>query len=137
MTQALTKEVIGELSAHRVFRRRRSPRHGPRGTPAWRSAPGGADVGWLRSASAGAWAGLCQRSLESFHPGAAVRPPVRVHGDLGLGTWTYFGGHDPEDAEHEIGDEATDLSLHPNSPGYRLILNNVLFPAAKKKTLKT
>ncbi len=60
-----------------------------------------------------------------------------VHGNVGEGTFTYFGGHDPEDPEHQIGDPATDLSLHPNSPGYRLILNNVLFPAAKKKTLKT
>lgn len=60
-----------------------------------------------------------------------------VHGNAGEGTFTYFGGHDPEDPEHQIGDEPTDLSLHPNSPGYRLILNNVLFPAAKKKTLKT
>jgi len=60
-----------------------------------------------------------------------------LHGALGEGTWTYFGGHDPEDPEHQIGDPPTDLALHPNSPGYRLILNNVLFPAAKKKTLKT
>ena len=60
-----------------------------------------------------------------------------LHGNLGEGTWTYFGGHDPEDPEHQIGDPSTDLSLHPNSPGYRLILNNVLFPAAKKQTLKT
>jgi hypothetical protein len=60
-----------------------------------------------------------------------------VHGNLGEGTWTYFGGHDPEDAEHQIGDPQTDLALHPNSPGYRLILNNVLFPAAKKQKLKT
>jgi hypothetical protein len=60
-----------------------------------------------------------------------------VHGDLGEGTFTYLGGHDPEDPEHEIGNAPTDLSLHPNSPGYRLILNNVLFPAAKKKKLKT
>jgi hypothetical protein len=60
-----------------------------------------------------------------------------VHGNLGEGTWTYFGGHDPEDPEHQIGDPQTDLSLHPNSAGYRLILNNVLFPAAKKKKLKT
>jgi hypothetical protein len=60
-----------------------------------------------------------------------------IHGNLGEGTWTYFGGHDPEDAEHQIGDPQTDLALHPNSPGYRLILNNVLFPAAKKKKLKT
>ena len=60
-----------------------------------------------------------------------------LHGNVGEGTFTYFGGHDPEDPEHQIGDAPTDLSLHPNSPGYRLILNNVLFPAAKKKTLKT
>jgi len=60
-----------------------------------------------------------------------------VHGTLGEGTWTFFGGHDPEDPEHQIGDAPTALALHPNSPGYRLILNNVLFPAAKKQTLKT
>jgi hypothetical protein len=60
-----------------------------------------------------------------------------LHGSLGEGTWTYYGGHDPEDPEHQIGDPPTDLALHPNSPGYRLILNNVLFPAAKKQTLKT
>ncbi len=60
-----------------------------------------------------------------------------IHGDRGQGTWTFFGGHDPEDPQHAIGDAPTDLSLHPHSPGYRLILNNVLFPAAKKKELKT
>jgi hypothetical protein len=60
-----------------------------------------------------------------------------LHGDRGQGTWTFFGGHDPEDPQHQIGDAPTDLSLHPHSPGYRLILNNVLFPAAKKKELKT
>jgi hypothetical protein len=60
-----------------------------------------------------------------------------VHGDYGKGTWTYLGGHDPEDPQHAIGNPPTDLSLHRNSPGYRLILNNVLFPAAKKKPLKT
>ena len=60
-----------------------------------------------------------------------------IHGDYGKGTWTYYGGHDPEDPEHAIGNPPTDLSLHKNSPGYRLILNNVLFPAAKKKPLKT
>jgi hypothetical protein len=60
-----------------------------------------------------------------------------IHGDYGKGTWTFYGGHDPEDPQHGIGDQATDLSLHKNSPGYRLILNNVLFPAAKKKPLKT
>jgi hypothetical protein len=60
-----------------------------------------------------------------------------IHGERGQGTWTYYGGHDPEDPQHQIGDPPTDLSLHPHSPGYRLILNNVLFPAAKKKELKT
>jgi hypothetical protein len=60
-----------------------------------------------------------------------------IHGDLGKGTWTFFGGHDPEDPQHQIGDPPTDLSLHPHSAGYRLILNNVLFPAAKKRELKT
>jgi len=60
-----------------------------------------------------------------------------IHGKFGEGTWTYYGGHDPEDPEHQIGDPPTDLALHPNSPGYRLILNNVLFPAARKKKLKT
>ncbi len=60
-----------------------------------------------------------------------------IHGTYAEGTWTFLGGHDPEDPQHQIGDAPTDLSLHPNSPGYRLILNNVLFPAAKKKTLKT
>ncbi|MDK9699805.1 MAG: asparagine synthetase B [bacterium] len=60
-----------------------------------------------------------------------------IHGILGKGTWTFFGGHDPEDYRHRVGDPPTDLNLHRNSPGYRLILNNVLFPAAKKKELKT
>ncbi len=60
-----------------------------------------------------------------------------IHGTLGKGTWTFYGGHDPEDYQHMVGEEPTDLALHPNSPGYRLILNNVLFPAAKKKKQKT
>ncbi len=60
-----------------------------------------------------------------------------IHGTLGMGTWTFYGGHDPEDYEHRVGDPPTDLNLHPNSPGYRLILNNILFPAAKKKKRKT
>ena len=60
-----------------------------------------------------------------------------IHGKQGNGTWTFYGGHDPEDYQHRVGDPKTDLSLHPNSPGYRLILNNILFPAAKKKKLKT
>ena len=60
-----------------------------------------------------------------------------IHGEYGKGTWTFYGGHDPEDYQHNIGDPPTELSLHPTSPGYRLILNNVLFPAAKKKPRKT
>jgi hypothetical protein len=60
-----------------------------------------------------------------------------IHGEMGQGTWTFYGGHDPEDYQHFVGDPFTDLSLHPNSPGYRLILNNILFPAAKKKKRKT
>ena len=60
-----------------------------------------------------------------------------IHGKHGQGTWTFYGGHDPEDHTHRVNDPTTDLSLYPNSPGYRLILNNVLFPAAKKKKQKT
>ena len=60
-----------------------------------------------------------------------------IHGIFGKGFWTFYGGHDPEDYRHYVNDPETDLSLHPNSPGYRLILNNVLFPAAKKKKRKT
>lgn len=60
-----------------------------------------------------------------------------IHGDFGKGTWTFLGGHDPEDYQHLVGDPPTNLNLHPNSPGYRLILNNILFPAAKKEKRKT
>ena len=60
-----------------------------------------------------------------------------IHSTFGFGTWTFYGGHDPEDYQHFVGDPPTDLTLHPNSPGYRLILNNILFPAAKKKPQKT
>jgi hypothetical protein len=60
-----------------------------------------------------------------------------IHGEQGKGFWTFYGGHDPEDYRHLVGDPPTDLNLYPNSPGYRLILNNVLFPAAKKKKQKT
>lgn len=60
-----------------------------------------------------------------------------IHGEVGKGMFTYFGGHDPEDFRHQVGDAPTVLDLHPNSPGFRLILNNVLFPAAKKKKQKT
>jgi hypothetical protein len=60
-----------------------------------------------------------------------------LHGNYGRGTFTFYGGHDPEDYQHAVGDPPTDLALHKNSPGYRLILNNILFPAAKKKQQKT
>ncbi|GAB1309128.1 hypothetical protein KH5_18110 [Urechidicola sp. KH5] len=60
-----------------------------------------------------------------------------IHGTKGKGMFTFYGGHDPEDYSHRVGDPKTELDLHPNSPGYRLILNNVLFPAAKKKKQKT
>lgn len=60
-----------------------------------------------------------------------------IHGNYGRGTFTFYGGHDPEDYQHAVGDPKTELNRFPHSPGYRLILNNVLFPAAKKKKLKT
>lgn len=67
----------------------------------------------------------------------ALNTAKYIHGELGQGTWTFYPGHDPEDYQHRVGDPPTDLNLHPNSPGYRLILNNILFPAAKKKKQKT
>ncbi len=60
-----------------------------------------------------------------------------MHSIYGNGFWTFYSGHDPEDYQHTVGEQPTDLNLHPNSPGYRLILNNILFPAAKKKKQKT
>jgi len=60
-----------------------------------------------------------------------------IHGNIGKGTFTFYGGHDPEDYQHKVGDPETILDLFKNSPGYRLILNNILFPAAQKKELKT
>jgi hypothetical protein len=60
-----------------------------------------------------------------------------IHGEMGKGTWTFFGGHDPEDYQHHVGEPPTDLNLHPNSPGFRLILNNILFPSAQKSKQKT
>lgn len=66
-----------------------------------------------------------------------IREAKYIHGILGKGFWTFYGGHDPEDYQHQVGEEHTDLHQHPNSAGYRLILNNVLFPAAKKKKQKT
>ncbi|MFM9013193.1 MAG: asparagine synthetase B, partial [Gemmatimonadota bacterium] len=80
----------------------------------------------------------------TLKPGATVlaqeegAPWVKyLHGSYGRGSWTYLGGHDPEDPQHNIGAPPTDLARHPNSPGYRLILPTVLVPAAKKKTLTT
>jgi hypothetical protein len=67
----------------------------------------------------------------------ALQEARYIHGTYGQGTWTFYGGHDPEDYQHFVHEEPTDLNLFPNSPGYRLILNNVLFPAAKKKKQKT
>lgn len=67
----------------------------------------------------------------------AVNEARYIHGDFGKGMWTFYGGHDPEDYQHRVEEPPTDLSLYPNSAGYRLILNNVLFPAAKKKHQKT
>jgi hypothetical protein len=68
---------------------------------------------------------------------AALNEAKYIHGEMGKGTWTFYGGHDPEDYQHMVGEPPTDLNLHPNSPGYRLILNNILFPSAKKSKLKT
>lgn len=67
----------------------------------------------------------------------AAKEDKYIHGIFGKGFWTFYGGHDPEDYQHRVGEEPTDLNLYPNSPGYRLILNNILFPAAKKKKRKT
>ncbi len=67
----------------------------------------------------------------------SIREAKYIHGVYGKGFWTFYGGHDPEDYQHMVGEEPTDLNLHPQSPGYRLILNNILFPAAKKKKQKT
>jgi hypothetical protein len=66
-----------------------------------------------------------------------IKEAKYIHGVLGKGFWTFYGGHDPEDYQHVVNEEPTDLNQHPNSPGYRLILNNILFPAAKKKKQKT
>lgn len=66
-----------------------------------------------------------------------IKEAKYLHGVLGKGFYTFYGGHDPEDYQHTVGEEPTDLNLHPSSPGYRLILNNILFPAAKKKKQKT
>jgi len=80
---------------------------------------------------------LIKRSVVILGEDPAHTEAKYIHGNLGQGTFTFLGGHDPEDYQHAVGDPPTDLALHVNSPGYRLILNNVLFPAAKKKKLKT
>lgn len=72
--------------------------------------------------------------LGETKPASEVR---YIHNNFGKGFWTFYGGHDPEDYRHYVNDPETDLNLHPNSPGYRLILNNILFPAARKKERKT
>lgn len=80
---------------------------------------------------------LIKKNVLILGEAKALNEARYIHGNHGKGTWTFYGGHDPEDYEHRVEDPPTDLSLHPNSPGYRLILNNILFPAAKKKKQKT
>jgi hypothetical protein len=80
---------------------------------------------------------LIKKSIIILAERAGTDQVKYIHGNLGRGTFTFYGGHDPEDYQHAVGDPPTDLSLYKNSPGYRLILNNVLFPAAKKKKQKT
>jgi hypothetical protein len=80
---------------------------------------------------------LIKRSVVILGEDPAHTEVKYLHGNLGMGTFTFLGGHDPEDYQHSVGDPPTDLALHVTSPGYRLILNNILFPAAKKKTMKT
>jgi uncharacterized membrane protein YgcG len=82
--------------------------------------------------------------ISKLKPGVTIMGELKtanearyIHGEFGKGQWTFYGGHDPEDYQHSPNEPPTDLSLHPNSPGYRLILNNILFPAAKKKKQKT
>lgn len=80
---------------------------------------------------------LIKKSVYILGEKAGSNQVKYIHGNFGRGTFTFYGGHDPEDYQHAVGDPPTDLSLHKNSPGYRLILNNILFPAAKKKEQKT
>jgi hypothetical protein len=80
---------------------------------------------------------LIKRSVVIMAEKAGADEVKYIHGNVGKGTFTFLGGHDPEDYQHLVGDPPTELSLHKNSPGYRLILNNILFPAAKKKKQKT
>lgn len=80
---------------------------------------------------------LIKKSVVIMGERAGTDQVKYIHGNYGRGTFTFYAGHDPEDYQHAVGDPPTDLSLHKNSPGYRLILNNILFPAAKKKKQKT
>lgn len=80
---------------------------------------------------------LIKNSVVNLGERAGTDQVKYIHGNFGRGTFTFYGGHDPEDYQHAVGDPPTDLSLFKNSPGYRLILNNILFPAAKKKEQKT
>lgn len=80
---------------------------------------------------------LVKKSVYILAERAGTDQAKYIHGNFGRGTFTFYGGHDPEDYQHAVGDPPTDLSLYKNSPGYRLILNNILFPAAKKKEQKT
>jgi hypothetical protein len=81
--------------------------------------------------------GLIKSEVLILGENKSISEAKYIHGSFGKGTWTFYGGHDPADYQHLVGEEPTDLNLHPNSPGYRLILNNILFPAAKKKKQKT
>jgi len=80
---------------------------------------------------------LLKENIVVMGEDASIGSVKYLHGNFGKGTFTFYGGHDPEDYTHAVGDPPTDLALHKNSPGYRLILNNILFPAAKKKPQKT
>jgi len=81
--------------------------------------------------------GLIKPDVVIMGENKSIKEVKYMHGVFGKGFWTFYGGHDPEDYQHLVNEEPTDLNLHPNSPGYRLILNNILFPAAKKKKQKT
>lgn len=81
--------------------------------------------------------GLIKKSVTILAEKEGTEEVRYLHGNYGRGTFTFYAGHDPEDYRHQVGDPPTDLGLHKNSPGYRLILNNILFPAAKKKQQKT
>jgi hypothetical protein len=82
-------------------------------------------------------AGLIKRAAIPLAQVEGTDEVKYLHGKCGQGTFTFLGGHDPEDYQHRVGDPATDLDLYPTSPGYRLILNNILFPAARQKPQKT